>query len=365
MRLSKRLLFVLVPVLLLVGAATAYAAGALPFTDIAGHWAQDAIVRLSGQGIIQGHSDGTFGPDEFVTRAQVATFLDRVDTENGDCKACHNDTTLLTGKAAAWSKSLHATGEVFLEDGGNKSCAGCHSGGGFSAMVAAGQNPSQVTAGDPNPTPQDCRACHKIHTTYTGTDWALETTAPVAFYALAGTYNGGAGNLCANCHQPRRVFPAADATGMVTVTARFGPHHGPQSAMLLGIGGAGATVGTPMFHYTAVADTCVTCHMGEGATHTFAPSVETCKTCHADATNFDIGGTQTEVQTMLDELKAALVAKGLLNAEGGIVAGTYPEAQAAALWNWIYVNNEDKSKGVHNPAYTKALLQAGLDALAS
>ena len=54
---------------------------ALPFTDISGHWAEQAIVNLAARGIIAGHADGTFGPDEAVTRAQVATFLDRLNTE--------------------------------------------------------------------------------------------------------------------------------------------------------------------------------------------------------------------------------------------------------------------------------------------
>ena len=362
MRISKKLLFTLLAVLLLLGAGTvAYAAGALPFTDIDGHWAQNSIVKLAGQGIVEGHADGTFGPDEFVTRAQVVTFLDRLETNN-NCTQCHNDTTLLTGKEAEWAHSVHGTGEVYWEEAGRPTCAGCHDGGGFSAMIAAGDKPSDshVVA---DPTPADCRACHAIHTTYTSADWALETTAPVALYALAGnTFDGGAGNLCANCHQPRTAFPAA-VDGMVTVAARFGPHHGPEAALLLGVGGADVT-GTPMFHYTAVADTCVTCHMGAGANHSFDPNVAACTTCHAGAEDFDIGGTQTEVQRMLDELKAALIAKGLLDADGAAVAGTYPEAQAAALWNWTYIT-EDKSLGVHNPAYSKALLQAGLDALAN
>lgn len=78
-RISKRLVLVLVPVLLLLGAVTvAYAADGLPFTDIAGHWAQDAIVRVFERGTMAGHEDGTFGPDENVTRAQLATILDRL-----------------------------------------------------------------------------------------------------------------------------------------------------------------------------------------------------------------------------------------------------------------------------------------------
>jgi hypothetical protein len=45
------------------------------------------------------------------------------------------------------------------------------------------------------------------------------------------------------------------------------------------------------------------------------------------------------------------------------IVGKYPEAEAAALWNYILIAIEDGSHGVHNPAYTKALLQASIDAL--
>ena len=58
------------------------------------------------------------------------------------CTECHNDTTLITGKALAWSGSVHATGTSAAYAGGRAGCTGCHSGASFSAMVAAGQNPS-------------------------------------------------------------------------------------------------------------------------------------------------------------------------------------------------------------------------------
>ena len=104
-------------------------------------------------------------------------------------------------------------------------------------MIAEGLGPNEVEEGDPNPTRQDCRACHQIHTEYTAADWALETTAPVALYAFEGvTYDGGKGNLCVNCHQPRRSIAEADAAGNINVSStHWGPHHGPQSAMLLGV----------------------------------------------------------------------------------------------------------------------------------
>jgi hypothetical protein len=278
------------------------------------------------------------------------------------CTVCHNDTTLITGKETAWSTSVHGTGTAYLR-GTSASCAGCHSGGGFSAMVAAGLTPDKVTDGDPNPTRQDCRACHNIHTTYTADDWSLETTDPVTLFAFEGvTFDGGKGNLCANCHQPRSTM-VADENGMVNVdSTHWGPHHGPQSAMLLGVGGAGATEGSASPHSMAVADTCVTCHLYNNY-HSFEPNVAVCQQCHSDATDFDVEGVQTQVQGLLADLKDALIAKGLLTEEDEPVVGEYPEAEAGALWNYIYVAHEDKSLGVHNPNYTIALLQASIDAL--
>jgi hypothetical protein len=233
-------------------------------------------------------------------------------------------------------------------------------------MVAAGQNPGSVEAGDPNPTRQDCRTCHTIHTSYTSEDWALTTTDPVTLFAFEGvTFDGGMGNLCVNCHQPRRSFPAAE-NGMITgISEHWGPHHGPQSAMLLGIAGGGAE-GTPSAHATTVTDTCVGCHVGEGGSHTFEPNIAACQACHSGAENFDINGVQTEIQAQLDELGAALVTAGVLSEntpDGHPTVTEAPEGVATALYNWIYIAHEDKSLGVHNPAYTKALIQAAMEAL--
>jgi hypothetical protein len=230
-------------------------------------------------------------------------------------------------------------------------------------MLAAGQHPGEVEEGDPNPTRQDCRTCHNIHDTYTGEDWALATTDPVMLYAFQEvTYDGGTGNLCVNCHQPRRQIDEA-VDGMIEITStHWGPHHGPQSAMLFGLAGAGGVEGRPSSHATMIEDTCVSCHLGETGSHTFEPELESCLGCHADAEDFDINGTQAEVQELLDELEAALAAKGLLDEEGEPVVDSFPEAEAAALWNWIFIAHEDGSLGVHNPIYTRALLEESLEA---
>jgi hypothetical protein len=49
--------------------------------------------------------------------------------------------------------------------------------------------------------------------------------------------------------------------------------------------------------------------------------------------------------------------------EGHPIVEEAPENIATALYNWIYISHEDKSLGVHNPAYTRALLEASFEAL--
>ncbi|MBN1305559.1 MAG: hypothetical protein JXA13_14060 [Anaerolineales bacterium] len=271
------------------------------------------------------------------------------------CSDCHNSTATITSKQTSWAKSGHGSGDAYVR-GSISSCAGCHSGGAFASMVADGKTRDQIETGDPEPTRQDCRTCHQIHTTYTGEDWALKTIDPVTILTSGDTFDGGKGNLCANCHQPLSGYPEA-VDGLVEVVDHWGPHHGPQAAIMVGVGGA--SEGTLGGHTAMVEDTCVTCHL---ANHAFEPSLNACLECHEGAENFDINGAQAEVQTQLDELEAALIAKGMLDEEGEPVLDSYPEAEAAALWNWITIT-EDRSSGVHNPNYTKALLETSLEAV--
>jgi hypothetical protein len=271
---------------------------------------------------------------------------------------------MMTGKQLQWEHSVHGTGEAFLR-GTSASCAGCHSGGAFSQRIAEGHTFAEVENGDPNPTRQDCRACHQIHTSYTGDDWALENTDPVTFVALPEfTFDGGDGNLCSSCHQPRRAFPEA-VDGMVDVNSvHWGTHYSVQGAMLFGQSGSMTAVEldlNPTIHST-IENTCVGCHMGENFNHTFVPSVDFCIQCHDDAESLDVNGGITEVETALAELGEALIAAGLLDEEGHLVVGLYPETQAAALWNWIVIT-EDGSGGVHNPHYALALIEYSMEQL--
>jgi hypothetical protein len=49
--------------------------GSHPFSDISGHWAEEWIEDLFDEGFTSGFPDGTYRPDNPVTRAEMAVFL--------------------------------------------------------------------------------------------------------------------------------------------------------------------------------------------------------------------------------------------------------------------------------------------------
>ena len=294
------------------------------------------------------------------------------------CTDCHDSEQSLVAIQAEYSVSVHASGSTALAHEASASCAGCHTGQGLPMRVDANGN---VAAAAPDavsgPAPINCRSCHQIHETYTSADWAFTTTAPVSLISTGDTFDAGKGNLCAQCHQARTAVPDTDVTPDVTqptfqvTSTHWGPHHGPEANLLLGVGGytgSTSTTPSPMAHYSMTGDACVTCHMGEAdgkeaGGHTWTPNLANCLACHTDATDFDINDEQTEVQGMLDELKGLLVSEGMMTANNNSpVPGTYDSVKAAALYNFLYID-QDRSLGVHNPAYTRTILQAAIDAL--
>ena len=48
------------------------------FSDISNSWAKDAIAIASAKGWINGYSDGTFRPNDSITRAETVVFLNNV-----------------------------------------------------------------------------------------------------------------------------------------------------------------------------------------------------------------------------------------------------------------------------------------------
>jgi hypothetical protein len=287
---------------------------------------------------------------------------------------------LIVSKEAQFREnSVHGTGEAFIRGEGT-ACAGCHGTEGAKARINAGLPPHDPSVvGIVNVSPFDCRTCHNIHTTYTRADFSLTgAEQPVFMEMTGGTFDGGQGNLCANCHQVRNAAPTVTGGNVEVTSGRFGPHYGIPAPMLLGEGGLGVT-GSPSPHYAVVENTCVTCHMGDERNHTYLPDVERCVACHTDAENFDVNGVQTEITAMLEELHTVFVDAKLLNPDTDLwgiydpatstwsnpsanAPLTVPEAVANAMWNYKFVVY-DLSMGAHNSAYTKALLESALETM--
>ena len=57
---------------------TGKSSGTQAFSDIKGHWAQSCIERAAELGWIKGFEDGTFRPNDCITRAQAMTMINRV-----------------------------------------------------------------------------------------------------------------------------------------------------------------------------------------------------------------------------------------------------------------------------------------------
>lgn len=322
-----------------------------------------------------GKTDTTAAPPttaaETPTTAAQATFGGF--PAGSACADCHNDGTLMVSKRSQMEeRSVHGTGEAF-EEGDRTACAGCHGTEGAKARINAGLPPHDKTVqAIVNVSPMGCRTCHNVHTTYTTSDWAVTGgEKPVKMEYTAGTFDKGAGNLCVNCHQIRNPPPKVTAGQVEITSVRFGTHYGTVAQMLLGEGGLGGVVGTPSVHYQSVDDSCVSCHMGSEFNHTMDSAIPDrsvnpntmarCTNCHAGLETVDRNQVQTNVQALLDQAKAALIKAGIMNAEDELsIPGTYPEVLANAFWNYKMVAY-DGSRGVHNSAYAKTLLQYVID----
>ena len=54
------------------------------FPDIEGHWAQDYINAAANAGIVNGYEDGTFRPQQYITRAEAVTMVNRTIERHPD-----------------------------------------------------------------------------------------------------------------------------------------------------------------------------------------------------------------------------------------------------------------------------------------
>jgi len=303
-------------------------------------------------------TDGTAGADGLAG-------VDGVDG-NVTCLGCHSEANMIDNQIEM-SRSQHGIGEwINYADYYGGGCARCHSGNGFVEFVTTGEVADNVKV----PEAWQCGTCHGLHTTFEEADYALRLTdaSPAIFDAGVTSLDiDENSNLCVSCHQARSG-PAKFWDGSadsVSVGGHDGPHHGPQSNVLLGNLGASST-GEPFAAHVGAG--CVGCHMTEGTGddanvaggHTFKPLVEGCISCHTSATDFDLFGGQTSVTTKMATLSGYLETAGIIDSVGHLHDGTYSAEVFQAWWNYVVIH-EDRSLGVHNPTYVGTLLDEAID----
>jgi hypothetical protein len=306
-----------------------------------------------------------------------------------NCAWCHDSGTHHV-YPEQWDVSRHAN-PLYAERGSEASCAPCHSGAGFVAWVKGGK--ASLTE-VPEVTAITCATCHEPHS---DANEHQVRTVEVTLENGEQVTGGGLGKLCMNCHKSRRN--AAVYTGPnFSYSSHYGPHHGPQAEMLIG-------TNVPTFgkklpssaHFAALENACVTCHMAEGhadesgniilaGSHSFSmttpdgvDNVKACEECHGDigesfgekkfymngVADHDGDGVEEgladEVEGLLEKL--AMMLPPLDTAEVDIGGDyIYTQTDAKAAYNWFFVE-EDRSHGVHNPAFAVSLLKVSIQAV--
>jgi formate-dependent nitrite reductase cytochrome c552 subunit len=303
------------------------------------------------------------------------------DPQPMSCFECHSDGDLrVVAAQTEWAESKHGEGETVFE-GTSASCVRCHANEGFLQYVDPVYVDDVMTfTGVTTPTNINCFTCHAPHT---NGDFGMRVTAATPL-VNGESFDMGRGNTCVVCHQSRRDV-AVYITASNNITSRYGPHHGPQGDLLMGTSGyeyAGYTYTETPQHRTLNEDGCVNCHMREVdylvGGHTFNVTTvdeesgdtlyntKACEKCHAIGDDFDYNDVQTEIDGLLAELQVLLEAAGFVNSSGTPLAFTgRPADDAGAIWNFMYIGIEDKSHGVHNPAYARSLLQSSIDYMTS
>jgi hypothetical protein len=305
------------------------------------------------------------------------------------CAACHDDDHYHV-YPSQWAVSKHANPDAEYT---RTSCAPCHNGMGFIMYVDGGK--TGLTEEPDANYDISCAVCHDPHD---ATNEYQLRTVEVTLPNGDVITEGGNGKLCMNCHNSRRILPDRILERM-DVGDTPEPHHGPQAEMLttMNVETYGLDLPTSP-HLQATDDACIDCHMYEHGSHgehgddgtlntsgmhSFAmvnqqgvDNVNSCSPCHAAfGDNFadkvyylngnadhdgdgNVEGLQHEVEGLLATLHDALPKN--LDGDIEIQDSTISFNEAAAIYNYFLVE-EDRSLGIHNPAFTVALLQASID----
>ncbi|WP_242133701.1 hypothetical protein [Aestuariivivens marinum] len=326
------------------------------------------------------------------------------------CIDCHSDTHR-SGIWDAYLTSNHGGDPAYSYEswdrGTRESCASCHNNEGFIDYIETG---AVAVGGYGVSNPLSCNGCHDSHSSFDfendGNDMAVRTAAPVDFKVFAEDPNlddyildyGNASNLCANCHQPRRGTPTPDANGKyMNTSTHWGPHHGPQTALLEGLLGAYTTFtlveaipAVKQAKHRTDTGSCVDCHMRHTTDgsygHSWNPTRNNCSDCHGGPVEeLKVTGLEEDMDTLghlLEQVIGQAIARdangdyqpvfeadgvtpvpvvGIVHYDAGDdawhpVRGLFDLKAAEAAWNFLFIL-EDRSKGIHNPDYAKSLIK--------
>ena len=176
--------------------------------------------------------------------------------------------------------------------------------------------------------------------------------------------------LCMTCHAGRASGSAVDAAIAAGPRADgtypfVDVHHAAAGATMYGNvaqGGyqyPGKIYTGKLNHPPTNKQTCIGCHMGDSANHTFLPTPADCTVCHG-GTSFATLGLVNTFKTNIDTLKGQLL--NLLTGQGVMYQNAYPyfsnittPAQLKAAYNLQFAD-QDPACYIHNGIYVQQLL---------
>ena len=345
--------------------------------------------------------------DQMVAQYPLAMQRGRIQ-----CESCHGPGSEHYGAANIMSVTLAAENCAWCHDGGHHvfpsqwriskhatfehgmtraACAQCHNGAGFVEYIESGKQP--IAQDLAKVVPITCAVCHDPHSAENPHQLR---TMDVTLSDGETVEGGGNGTICMNCHKARQDAVEYTNDYLNNLSTHYGPHHGPQADILSAKNAVTFGQNIPSSpHLAATGDACVTCHMYPGTldpygdiilvgSHTFSMShdsvdnVQACSPCHGDIGNSfsdkkyyvngnaDLdgdgvaNGLQIEVQGLMNQLKSMLPQDGNGNVVVNDSSVTLTQAQAA--YDYLMVA-EDRSYGIHNPAFVYGILKASIEAL--
>ncbi|PJA98153.1 MAG: hypothetical protein CO128_08805, partial [Ignavibacteriales bacterium CG_4_9_14_3_um_filter_30_11] len=305
------------------------------------------------------------------------------------CSYCH-DSGIHHFFGEQYDNSIHAIGTHQFT---NTACGLCHNGQGFIEYVKGGK--VGLTQSLPENLKIACATCHDPHN---ATNEHQIRTISVTFQNGYQPQNAGTGALCINCHKSRRDAVSYTDDYLNNLSTNYGPHHSTQGDMLFGTNTVTFGINFPSSaHKGATTNACVDCHMIDTGTNpdgtikligshtlnmkdpkTGVDNVTACAQtgCHASfGTKFSdkkfyvngsadldqngtVEGLQKEIEGLLHRLALLLPPVGSATVNP-INTSTLTKVVAQAFYNWDMVT-EDRSLGIHNPAWTYSVLAASI-----